>query len=226
MNKTKLLLVPFAGGCSYNFKKIFENLSQNFDCMCFDSQGHGINAKKPFNTSFEEEKQEFIQFIKTNVNDEPYVVWGYSFGGIIAFEALRTLQSMNFKMPQKLFLSGVRPPAEFVTPDTKPMSDEDLLPFLLSMNENQDPEGVLKYIGDIRPALEICSDYHFENNNYKLKVDTCIMTADEDVVTADGVDNWVDYIDGVVKFGHFKGKHFFYRQDTDNVVKFINQNVI
>ena len=226
MSKTKLLLVPFAGGCSYNFKSIFKLLSENFDCICFDSHGHGINAHLPFNTSFQQEKTEYINFIKNNTNDEDYVAWGYSFGGIITFEALRDLQNEGYPLPKKLFLSGVKPPAEFVTPDTKPMSDQDLLPFLLSMNENQDPESGLKYVGDIRPALEICSDYKFQNAETKLKVDTCIMTADRDVVTQDGVDNWVHYIDGNVTFGHFKGKHFFYRQDTDNVVNFINQNVI
>ena len=47
------------------------------------------------------------------------------------------------------------------------------------------------------------------------------MYADDDFVTETGVTNWENYFTGMVSYGEFHGRHFFYRYQAEKVVDFI-----
>ena len=108
-----------------------------------------------------DEARAFADYVKEHSRNRIYYTWGYSCGGLICYEAMRLIQAEGIPMPKLVFLSAVRPAAEFITPDTKPMTDEELLSFLNDMSVGDNSISLLKNIDDIRRDMELASDYSY-----------------------------------------------------------------
>ena len=220
MEKMQLYLVPFAGGSSYSFKKMAEFLSPHFEFHPWDGPGKGVNSAGHKNTRFDDEVRCFADYVKEHSRGRSYCTWGYSCGGLICYEAMHLLQSEGIPLPKRVFLSAVRPAAEFITPDTGPLNNDELISFLKNMSVGDNTVSLLKNIEDIRIDMELASDYRYEDRG-KVNTPASVMYADDDFVTETGVTNWENYFTGRVNFAQFHGKHFFYRHQPKELAEFI-----
>lgn len=220
MEKLQLYIVPFAGGCSYSFKHIVPLLEDVFEVHAWDGPGKGVNSGQVKNEHFMDEARSFADYVKEHSRGRQYCTWGYSCGGLICYEAMRLLQAQGIPMPKRVFLSAVRPAAEFITPDTKPMTDEELLSFLNDMSVGDNTISLLKNIDDIRRDMELASDYRYMDTG-KVDAPASVMYADDDFVTETGVKNWKNYFTGEVSFAVFHGRHFFYRYQPQELADYI-----
>ncbi|MBR5337083.1 MAG: thioesterase [Lachnospiraceae bacterium] len=220
MSKPQLYLVPFAGGSSYSFKHILPMLEKDFEVHAWDGPGKGVNSDQPKNKRFDDEVRAFADYVKAHNKGREYYAWGYSCGGLICYEAMRLIQSEGHPLPKRVFLSAVRPAAEFVTPDTGPLNDEKLLDILVEMSGAGNKDALLERIDNTREDMELASDYRYRDTG-KVNAPASVMYADDDVVTASGVTNWENYFTGPVNYGEFHGKHFFYKYQPEKLVDFI-----
>ncbi len=220
MEKLQLFIVPFAGGSSYSFKHISELLSDHLEVIAWDGPGKGVNAGGVKNTHFDDEVRDFAEYVKEHSRGREYAAWGYSCGGLICYEAMRIIQKEGLPLPKRVFLSAVRPAAEFVSPNVPSLDDDNLMVILNRMSDGDRSEELRSKISNIREDMELARDYKYKDTG-KVNTPASVMFADDDEVTASGVDNWVNYFNGPVNFAQFHGKHFFYRHQPKELAEFI-----
>lgn len=220
MSKPQLFIVPFAGGSSFSFKHIIPGLEKVFEVHAWDGPGKGLNSGKPKNTRFDDEVRDFAEYVIENSRGREYFAWGYSCGGLICYEAIRLIQQRGLPLPKRVFLAAVRPAAEFVSPNAGALSDDRMMEILLRMSGNEDRDALCARMDSIREDMELARDYRYRDTG-RVNTPASVMYADDDVVTASGVENWDHYFTGPVSYGRFHGHHFFYKHEPERIVDFI-----
>ncbi len=220
MSKLQLFIVPFAGGSSYSFKHIKALLEDHLEVHAWDGPGKGVNAGGVKNTRFDDEVRDFADYVREHSKGREYAAWGYSCGGLICYEAMRLIQADGLSLPKRVFLSAVRPAAEFVSPNVPSLDDDNLMIILNRMSGGDRSEELRERMGSIREDMILARDYIYKDTG-KVNTPASVMYADDDEVTALGVSNWKDYFTGDVNFAAFHGKHFFYRHQPKELAGFI-----
>ncbi|BAT54991.1 amino acid adenylation domain-containing protein [Nostoc sp. NIES-3756] len=79
---------------------VFHNLVANLDAdqPVYALQPHGLDGKKPFHTKIEDMASDYVREIRTIQPQGPYLLAGYSAGGVIAFEMAQQLVAQGEKV--------------------------------------------------------------------------------------------------------------------------------
>jgi amino acid adenylation domain-containing protein len=104
-----LFLVHGAGGNVVNFVYLAKCLSERLSIVSF--QAHGVTAKgADVDTSVEAMAERYLREILVEQPNGPYLVGGYSDGGIVAWEIARLLQHQGKTVERVLLLDTALPP--------------------------------------------------------------------------------------------------------------------
>lgn len=124
----KIIFLHYAGGNSYYYLK-WSTYLPNVKMISLDLPGHGMESNEPLLYDFQEAIENLYQKIVHYTQDqEPYVIFGHSMGGIFINYILELLENNKNKIPAGVILSGTDSPAIFTR--RKPvsqMSDEEFL---------------------------------------------------------------------------------------------------
>lgn len=158
--------------------------------------------------------------------DAPFVLFGHSMGGIIAFELSRRLARYGRRLPEHLYLSGVEAPAW-------PRQDAPLagLPDELLFEElqrryggvgfsmNRDPDLVQILLGALRADIALVESYRFVPGDPLACPITCYGGAGDQQVSAYGLASWRS--ETVAPFGMrlFPGGHFYLDDNCELVIE-------
>ena len=115
-----IYFIPPLTGSSILYNPLAKVLSNEFDSIGL--QYKGFEHKEEFSQSVEEMAKSFIEEIKNNQPDEPFIVFGYSMGSAIAFEIVKELE----KHYSKIDLILVDRPSS-IDIDQKDLQDIDIL---------------------------------------------------------------------------------------------------
>ncbi|MCY8809883.1 surfactin biosynthesis thioesterase SrfAD [Bacillus atrophaeus] len=105
--KTQLICFPFAGGYSASFRPLHAYLQGECEMLAAEPPGHGTNQ-----TSAIEDLEELVRLYKQELNlrpDRPFVLFGHSMGGMIAFRLAQKLEREGI-FPQAVIISAIQPP--------------------------------------------------------------------------------------------------------------------
>ena len=122
-DRKPLYLVHTPSGNVFSYRFLLADLPK--DIPVFGLQAKGLNTQKIPHFSLEEMAAYYVQCILDFQPEGPYYIGGYCFGGLIAYEMARMLQSKGKKVGN-VFLIGSDPPNVVVPlPDTI-LSDEKI----------------------------------------------------------------------------------------------------
>jgi medium-chain acyl-[acyl-carrier-protein] hydrolase len=107
--RLRLVCVPPAGGWYTTFEPWGAVLPPQVDLCAVTLPGHGIRLRETPLTDIRA-MAEGIAGELAELPQHPYVVFGHSMGGLIAFETVRALRRRGLPPPRALGVSGIRAP--------------------------------------------------------------------------------------------------------------------
>ncbi|MFK7804318.1 MAG: SDR family NAD(P)-dependent oxidoreductase [Anaerolineae bacterium] len=115
INAGKAGKMPFfcihgAGGNVLNFQKLSHHIGS--DQPFYGLQAQGVDGTLPALTSIEEMATVYLKAIRTVVPSGPFLLGGYSGGGVVAYEIAQKLKSAGEQVPLVIFMDSFHPKIE------------------------------------------------------------------------------------------------------------------
>lgn len=83
----KLICAPFAGAIRKDFDSFISCFGEEWEVCLIDYPGHGSRRREPYAKNFSElAEKSALQVTALLVQNEPYVLMGYSMGSIVVYE--------------------------------------------------------------------------------------------------------------------------------------------
>lgn len=230
MNNINVFCIPFAGGSAgsyYSWNKRLEDLGLNLCAV--ELKGRGKRFKEPLYISFEEAVEDVFSQIQVKVKDEPFVIFGHSMGGMLAYavadKIVRTIGHSKFA----LVISGVNPPHARIEQNLHKLPKED---FMIQMEKLG---GIPKEVLENKELYDMCarilfSDvkmlelYKFPDKQEPLPVPFTIFYGEKDSVTNERIMEWKNYTSISCEYNKFAGGHFYITEEASKACDLIHQS--
>ncbi|WP_455714514.1 thioesterase II family protein [Anaerosporobacter sp.] len=232
MNNIKVFCIPFAGGSAgsyYSWKKRLADLG--FNLCAVELKGRGQRFREPLYDSFEEAVEDIFEQIQMKVKEEPFVIFGHSMGGMLAYAVAEKIVKTMGHRKFVLVISGVNPPHARVEQNLHKLTKED---FMIQMEKLG---GIPKEVLDNKELYDMCarimfSDvkmlelYKFPEKQEPLPVPFTILYGEKDSVTNERIMEWKNYSSISCESYKFTGGHFYIIEETSKVCALIRKSFI
>jgi len=105
----RVICIPHAGGGADCFMPLRDQLPDDVELTIIEFPGHGNNRGGPPIREFDTMVAALVGVLE-GLNDLPFVLFGHSMGGLLAFEVARELQSLGMSLPIHMYLSSSKAP--------------------------------------------------------------------------------------------------------------------
>jgi medium-chain acyl-[acyl-carrier-protein] hydrolase len=229
--KIQLFCFPYAGGGISSYLPWQKALGADIQVACFQLPGRGSRLFEPCIDSFQELIETLTSLVITHAN-RPYLFFGHSFGGLMAFEVTRALRKRQKTLPKHLIISACEAPhSRSQSKRLHELNDTDLKQALAQLNGT--PTDVLENTELMRLLLPgIRSDfrlnaeysYHFEP---PLNLPLTVLTGQEDThVHPQKLNRWQEQTSAEYKKHTILGNHFFIDTQREAVINLINNLLV
>jgi medium-chain acyl-[acyl-carrier-protein] hydrolase len=225
----RLFCFPYAGGSEIAFRTWQQNLPEAIEVLPIQLPGRGARIKEPPLTRLVPLAQALTQSLRPEM-DLPFVLFGHSLGGLIAFELARQLRREGGPLPVHLFISAKCCPKDVddlwagETPDneliqilrryegtpSEVLENAELMQFLLPVIR-ADMELSNTYVCDSEPPLP-CPITVFGGLEDQRSGRKCL-------------EGWQDYTAGRFTLRMFPAGHFFLRTWERSVLEAISREL-
>ena len=107
----RLYCIPGGGMTSILFIQWQKKLGPDIKVEYLDIPGRGYLSKKPEQQDMNGIAEVLAAEIMAKSADEPYLIFGYCFGAVAAYEVCMKLEEKGFHRPEKVFVCGSYPPS-------------------------------------------------------------------------------------------------------------------
>jgi surfactin synthase thioesterase subunit len=213
--RLRVFCFPHAGGGASAYRQWGAALPPEVEVCPLELPGRYARLREPAYESMSRLIDDVVEVMLPRL-DQPFVLFGYSMGGLIAFELARALRDRLRRSPERL-IAAARP-----APDT-PYSAADIH----RLPQAQLIEEISRRWGGLPPAL-LGEPEMLELSLQVLRADIALLTAYEfqagqpldcpiDVlggsgdpsVTVEDLERWAQHTTGPVSLKLFPGGHFF-----------------
>lgn len=213
----RLICFHDAGGSSSLFDE-WDNLLPDFEIFCVQLPGRGdLYNEKPY-TTFDSFVLNYLPKIRTAIGDKPFLLFGHSMGGLLAFETARRLQQSHKLNALGLIITGTPCLRDFVNHFVINIIESKLndaqLAALLPNAQHIDlsNEHHLKMIQTLRADFELIYSYQYQNFDKLTAGILAINAKQDDRVNQTDVAKWSSETSGEFKLALCEGEHHFVYQ--------------
>ncbi len=211
----RLFLFPYAGGSPAVFSKWPVEFPDNIETNIVHYPGRGSR----FNEAPIKELSVLVKEINSAILpilDKPFIFFGHSMGGMIAFELARTLCQQNLPQPKILFVSACGAPH---LPDPNlpihSLPDSEFIKSLQKLNGL--PADVINnseltqfLLPTLRADFEAIGNYKYIFSEDQLEFPIIAFRGSDDVhVSPERLEGWAAQTAAGFKSQYFSGDHFF-----------------
>jgi len=225
----QLWCFPYAGGSGTVFHAWKQAFSDDVELRALELPGRWTRSAEPLRRRFFPLVEEVADAMERNLSTE-YSLFGYSLGGLLAFEVARTLARRGKPYPRRLFVAACAAPQVDRKRDV--LHDLPDHAFLdgLSRRYAPLPEVILEdeemlnvVLRILRADLELLHDYHFTAGD---ALDCPIVAfggrADKSV-SAEGLAGWRACSTHAFSSHWFDGDHFFITSHGKSLARSVYQ---
>ena len=212
--KVRLFCFPYAGGSSAIFYGWNNYISPAVEMCSVQLPGREGRLTMPPYTSM----RPLVQAVGNAILpflDKPYVLFGHSLGGLIAFELARYLYDLGVPRPLSLLVSAAEAPHVSGAPDRLHTLPDDELIGQLSLLQGtpqeilQHPEVMQLLLPTIRADLQVFETYTYRAGPPLPCPITVFGGLDDKRVERPGLENWHHHTARVCSLTMLPGDHFF-----------------
>lgn len=231
MDKTKVFLIPYAGGSSFAYYKWKDLFSSNFELCFIELAGRGQMSNRNFYKSIDEAAEDITQTIINSIKDEDveYLLFGHSMGALLAYEVYYKLSEKNIRLPKHIFFSGREAPQVENSREKIYEYDDDAFLEKISIygglpNEFYDEEIKKFFVPIFKSDFRLLIEYMYSQKSEKIKCNISVLFGEADcTVTMKGIKKWGIHAGEKIDFYKFKGEHFFINDECKEISKIISQ---
>ncbi|WP_075737580.1 cytochrome P450 [Streptomyces acidiscabies] len=235
--RVKLFCVPFAGGSVRAFQPLTAELRPEIETVPLERAGRDGRHQENPDRTFDDAVEDIVTQVIRRSGDEPYALYGYSLGGLLAYEAARRLMGNGHRAPRHLFVSASRPPQRSYGHDGGPaIHTYPDLAFLGALASTggvpeeflHDADTVSYFTSLIRNDYELYAQYAYSAEAPRLTCPVTVVTGSEDPVTSHkDVDLWAELTSGSVTHLEFGGAgHFFLDSHAPELARHIHTSLL
>jgi len=227
--ETRLFLFPYAGGSPATFGRWAVDLPNTVEVWTAHYPGRGSRYNEPPIKELNTMVENLYQAIQSLL-DKPFVFFGHSLGGLIAFELARKLHQQNLPLPQILFVSACAAPQLLnLHPPFHTLPKDE---FIKSLRElNGFPDEVLNnaelmelILPSLRADFEIIGNYQHTSNDRLPSPIIAFGGLEDPRVSRELLEGWASHTNNF-KSQYFPGDHFFINIARKPVIDFITDEI-
>lgn len=157
--------------------------------------------------------------------DKPFIFFGHSLGGMVAFELIRHLRRNNLPQPVILFISACGAPH---LPDQHPpihtLSNAEFLKSLKQLNGIPSellyqPDVMQLLLPTLRADFEAVESYHCSPNEAPLDCPIFAFGGHDDLrVSQESLEGWASHTNSQFSSQYFPGDHFFINTSKEAII--------
>lgn len=188
----------------------------NFIPVEIPGRGNHISspAAPSVNHLVEELLTVFLQVVRP-----PYILYGHSFGAVVAFQVAHTLQQKGLPLPEKLIVAGRHAPhMKDPSPLNSVSTDAEIIEEIKKMGGT--PETVLNHpemlqftLSQLRADLRTHESFKYTGQKLNIPIEAHCGTQDD--ANKAIVEYWKDVTTEELHVKEFEGNHFFIKSPGD-----------
>ncbi|HEV2637452.1 MAG TPA: alpha/beta fold hydrolase [Actinocrinis sp.] len=223
----RLVCLPHAGGSASFYLPVAAALSPRVDVVSIQYPGRqDRRAEKPLTDLAELAAQ--VDAVLKPQPDLPVTLFGHSMGASLGFELAQLMQA-DGRGPVRLYASGRRAPSVFREETVHTLDDAGLLAEVRRLNGTSslvlnDDELMRAALPALRADYQAAELYQGKPGA-TVDCPITVLTGDRDPKTSlDDAQAWQKHTTGAFDVQVFPGGHFFLSDQTDDVVKILDQH--
>lgn len=230
MQHTKLFCFPYAGGSASMYHPFKSRIKKNIELYPIELAGKGSRMNESFNNNFDELINDAVNGILSNGDLDSFALFGYSLGGLIAYEVALKLY-FKYKLKPKIIFYAACPPTH-IPSEHRYMYEQNDHTFIHELMKLggmapeiiNDPEMLELFLPILRADFKMIKEYDYTKRMPQLPVDIVALYSDEE--NKDGrIWEWERSTSNTCEFIRFQGGHFFINQHYEEIIEIINSKL-
>lgn len=220
-----------AGGAASFYYPWKDNFINKINLYSVQLPGRENRFAEPFMNN----AQELATAIANNIAIEtrPFIFFGHSLGGLLAFEVSRYLRKLKQPEPLHLFISAHKAPQlPFKEKALLQQEDQQLINRIIDLYDGfpievlKHPELLELMLIRLRSDLSICINYQYiEEAPLNVPI-TLLHGLNDKSVTPEEIEAWQTQTRSAFKHQTFNDGHFYLEKEYPNITKLINRLVL
>lgn len=225
--ETRLIFFPYAGGGPSVFSKWLIVLPDSLEGYVAHYPGRGSRYQEPPIKSLTILVDSLYQSIQPLL-DKPFVFYGHSLGGLVAFELILRLRKNNLPQPAILFVSACDAP-HLYDPDPliHTLTDVEFITALQEFNGTpaellNDPDIMKLLLPMLRADFEAIENYRHDLNESPVHIPIIAFGGlDDRRVSREHLEGWAKHTSIRFSSRYFSGDHFFLNASRELILESI-----
>lgn len=230
--KAKLFCLPYAGGAAIIYNSWKQFLDSEIALKPVELAGRGRRINESFYKNRSEAVEDVFKLIKNDISEAPYLLFGHSMGTLITYELVQKIREHQLPGPLHVFFSGSSAP--HLKDDNKKyhlMSEADFKEEVLQLGGTpreffENPELLDVFLPVLKNDFRLSeTDLHTGEIN-PLDESITVFLGREDELTQQQCEEWRRHTKERCALHYFDGGHFFLHEETEKIVKIINETYL
>jgi surfactin synthase thioesterase subunit len=217
-----LCLPPAGSGCG-QFRLWQDALGDRVSVVGVQLPGRETRWRDPSPACVDDAVAAIVDEVRSLVPEQPLVVFGHSFGGLLGYEIARVLGNRYDAWPAALVVAACRPPHMWIGAGHGLASDDDALARLFNGRDLDDDEldedSRELFLEVLRKDTELSLTYR-DPQRSPVHCELWAWGGDrDDIVVASDLAGWRDYAAEEFMQLEFAGGHYFPGEQLDRVLQ-------
>lgn len=228
----RLFLFPYAGGGTRVFHGWSDEFPTSFDVRPLHWPGRDLRHREPGLTTMAAAVDQIVDSLRPLIDDRPFAFFGYSLGGLVAFETARRLRALALPQPRRLLVAASPAPhcEHAREPLVHRMTDDELVRELRRFKGTpeivlQTPELLQLLLPVIRCDFSILETYRCAAEPLLAVPITAYGGLADDEVSPESLAAWSDHTSAGFQMRFFPGDHFFLKPAQAQLVEAIRREL-
>jgi medium-chain acyl-[acyl-carrier-protein] hydrolase len=231
-DKVKMFCLPYAGASAVIYNSWKRYLKDFIELVPVELSGRGSRSTEPFYETIEEAVTDIYGRIRNTIQGRDYALFGHSMGALLAYEICHKIREDKLRMPVHIFLSAKEPP--HIKADDRILYHkiphekfvDEIMKFGGTPEEFFERTELKEYFIPILKAdFKLFEMYTYPEYEIKLLTDVTILYGENDDIEYRGIQEWDKHFEGDISYHLFKGGHFYYKNNLQQLMDIINQKL-
>ncbi len=220
---SRVLLLPHAGGSASFFRPWCNAFSPEVEIVAIQYPGRENRLQDPLVDNMAELVQQLAQQLRP-VLDKPFLLFGHSMGGAVAYELYLALARQQLPLPRHLVLSACEGPGSQLASNWHQQPDAELLTELSRLNGTHVCFASFPELADlvlplVRNDYRLIETYQPDLRQTPIDCDLTVMLgkSDQELSLRDAL-AWQTVTSRTFAVHQFTGDHFYLRQQFPAII--------
>jgi acyl transferase domain-containing protein/NADPH:quinone reductase-like Zn-dependent oxidoreductase/surfactin synthase thioesterase subunit len=223
VGQTRLFCFHSMGVGASLFTRFLIDPPKGYDIFAIQTPGRENRVAEPAMDRVEQLVDQIVRQLEPWM-DRPFVVWGHSFGGIVAYETLKRLRSMGRRLPLAFAVTGTIAPTLIRVWQTrevmlKAVAASNNAEYLISLSRYvEDVEFIKRILPLMRKDTPLMMNYrYFAEAPFAFPI-VAFGARQDDMVYLDEIALWRDQTAGGFELVEVDGDHWFLNRNRELIL--------